>query len=279
MASLSQCQFKQWQILLDQRFGIEISSQRQVYLETRLVMRMREIACDDYDQFYTLMVGAEAESEAWLILVDRLTVHETQLFRDPAAFCVVEQYINRWLSQSHTEQALSIWSVGCATGEEPYSLACVVDRCLSVQGRDQTFTILASDISEPALTAARRGQVAARQWVSLPPEVKQQYLLQQYFLQQELYYQVRADIREKVHFTRLNALNPDTVAYSSMDIIFCQNLLIYFSPQRRQEIVEQLIQRLTPGGLLVLGISDMLGWTHHLLRPAYTSDVLAFTRR
>lgn len=113
-------QFLRWRELLEQRIGMQLPDQRRGFLQTNLSMRMREIGCPDYKSYYQLVIDGTSGMIEWEILVDRLTVQETRFFRDMSGFTLAHDYLK---SKRKKGDTLNIWSVGCATGEEPYGLS------------------------------------------------------------------------------------------------------------------------------------------------------------
>ncbi len=125
-------QFQLWQALLEERTGMTLSNERKTFLETSLSIRMRELGIEDYDTYYEhLMVGStESRAMEWSVLVDRLTVQETSFFRHPSSYALVEEFVQRFKAEQPDGASLDVWSVGCSTGEEAYSLAMMINEQL-----------------------------------------------------------------------------------------------------------------------------------------------------
>jgi len=275
LPDMDERQFSQWRELLEDRTGIYVTDQRKSFLQSSLMQRMREVECDDYQKYYEQIINGPIGKIEWATLVDRLTVQETRFFRDPAAFEYVENYIEKHRSFYDKKTPLDIWSVGCSSGEEVYSLAMLADDLLSDHGVADAFTVTGTDISVPVLNRARRGCFSDRK-VSLVPD----YYRERYFERvSEREWQVRAPVRNKTCFAQINVLELDRVASHQRHIIYCQNLLIYFRRWRRQEILNRLVERLAPGGLLVIGMGEVVDWVHPLLEPVAKEQVAAFRKR
>lgn len=268
-------QFVLWQSLLEDRTGMQLSNQRKTFLETSLTMRMREIGASSYEEYYErLMKGLAGEVE-WATLVDRLTVQETSFFRHNSSYALVEKYCREMLEAAVEKQHIDIWSVGCSTGEEPYSLAMLIDDLFLKNEAPHYFGITATDISLPALSKGRQAIYGARKLSLLDPELKERYFEK---LDQNRY-QVVSKLRERVCFAQVNVRELDKAPMSDMDIIYCQNLLIYFRRWRQREIVSRLVERLTPGGILVLGVGEVIEFEHPLVERVQYENTLAFTRK
>jgi chemotaxis protein methyltransferase CheR/type IV pilus assembly protein PilK len=268
-------QFTLWQTLLEDRTGILLTDQRKSFLETSLSIRMREIGCTSYDEYYgRLMTGLAGEIE-WATLVDRLTVQETSFFRHTSSYDLVRDYCFNKLGGVEGKKQVDVWSVGCSTGEEPYSLAMLLDTILTEMGGGYYYGITATDISLPALSKGREGVYSSRKLANMENETKARYFEQT----PDGRYRVCDRIRDRVCFARVNVLELETVPWRDMDIIFCQNLLIYFKRWRKRDIVTHLAERLRPGGLLVLGVGEVLDWNHPEMERVKYANTTAFMRR
>lgn len=275
--AMSDEQFRLWQTLIEARTGMTIGSSRRSFLETNLSIRMREIGFNSFDSYYeTLMLGSSAEQE-WATLIDRLTVQETSFFRHPSSFALVRHYIEDLLKNDAKRKHINIWSVGCSTGEEPYSLAMQTDMQLAMLPNEKVyFGVTASDISLPTLARARTGIYGNRRLVNVPEEWREKYFFQ---LASNREWQVVDSLKKRVAFVQMNVVELHRVPLRDMDIIFCQNVLIYFRRFRKRDILANLAERLAPGGLMVLGLGEALDWAHPLLERVEFPDTLAFRRK
>ncbi len=275
LPDMSEQQFLLWQQLLETRTGIFVTEQRKSYLQSSLMQRMRELEYDDYQAFYDHIVNSPMGKIEWLKLVDRLTVQETRFFRDPAAFEYVAQYIKDRQAKFNKKNPLDIWSVGCSSGEEVYSLAMLSQEVLKPFNKTNFCMITGTDISVPVLNKARQGLYSQRRIDLLSEHYKDNYFSKLDTGQSE----VVAGIKYNTCFAQVNILQLDEVAKSHRDIIYCQNVLIYFRRWRRQEILNHLVERLSPGGLLLIGMGEMVDWHHPDLEPVKGHQVTAFIKR
>lgn len=270
-------QFTLWQALLEERTGMTLAPERKSFLETSLHGRMRELGLDDYDAYYEqLMAGAtEARAMEWSILVDRLTVQETRFFRHPGSFALVEEFVDRFAVERAASATLNAWSVGCSTGEEAYSLAMLIQERFARGGKSLFYGITGTDISLPTLARARRGLFPRRRAMQVDAALRERY----FEPADDQHLRVTQTLRERVCFAHLNVLNLDPAPIDNMDLIFCQNMLIYFRRWRKRQIATRLADRLAPGGLLVLGPGEVTDWHHPELERVSFPDTLAFRRR
>ncbi|MDF1822087.1 MAG: protein-glutamate O-methyltransferase CheR [Alcanivoracaceae bacterium] len=275
--AMEQEQFELWQALLEERTGMTLNQERKSFLETSLSIRMRELGLADYEEYYGQLVAGTTESKAmeWSVLVDRLTVQETSFFRHQSSYALVETFVNNFIDENPSGSSLDVWSVGCSTGEEPYSLAMMISEQFAARETNDYFGITATDISLPTLSKARKGVYAARKVEQVDPRLREKY----FESVSEREYQVASSLRDRICFARLNVLEVNKAPMQNMDLIFCQNMLIYFRRWRKKQIVTRLAERLAPGGMMVLGIGEVTDWSHPDLERVQVPDTLAFRRR
>lgn len=267
-------QFRQWQALLELRTGVCVSAERKVYLQSSLGSRMRDLGLHDYQAYYEYVTQGVSGALEWSALVECLTVRETRFMRHRPSFDCVAELLQTRLQQS--THPLQLWSVGCSSGEEAYSLAIVVERVLTENKQHRRdYGVWATDISQQALDLARKGCYSERRRDDLSMAEAYQWLEQL----PDGQYQVAHALRERVCFTRLNILDLAQAPIRDMDIIFCQNLLIYFRRWRRRELLNQLAKRLAPGGTLVIGPGEIMDWDNPWLERVADDRVQAYRRR
>ena len=236
---------------------------------------MSPISCDDYQEYYESIVRDPMGNIEWARLVDRLTVQETRFYRDPTALEYLGKYIDTHKQKFNKKNPLDIWSVGCSSGEEVYSLAMVANEVLANEDNENRYLVTGTDISLPVLNKAREGRFVARRLANLP-----EHYLNKYFTQEgEDTYCVIPEIKKHTGFAQVNVLQLNQVAKTMRHVIYCQNVLIYFRHWRRQEILNQLVERLAPGGLLLIGMGEMLDWQHPDLTPVKGENITAFIKR
>ncbi|SDO32154.1 CheR family methyltransferase [Pseudomonas jinjuensis] len=273
LADMSAAEFRAWQALLEDRTGIVVNERRQAFLQTSLGARMRELGVGDYASYYRQVTDGPRGALEWSSLLDRLTVQETRFFRHRPSFELLAGYLQRLPLSA--ERPLRLWSVGCSSGEEAYSLAMVAAEAMAERGLPPLFGVTGSDISLSALGKARQAIYPAHRLEEFGATLAERYFRKL----ADGRYQVLAGLAERVCCTRLNVLELAQAPMSGMDVIFCQNLLIYFRRWRRREILNRLVERLAPGGLLVLGVGEMADWNHPQLEAVADEQVLAFTRK
>lgn len=306
LPDMDEFQFRQWVDLLEERTGTVIPPARKSFLVTNLGLRMKEIGCESYQKYFERLNSGISGLKEWSILVDRITVHETRFFRHPSSLDLVREKVLSKLPEENGKVNIQAWSVACATGEEAYTLAIVIDQALasrfssspsfdhlssaahnslpgylssslssSLSSKDESyFGITATDISQASLLTGREGIYNSRRIDNID-----QLHAQQYFEHLDNgRYKVCDRLRKRVCFARMNILDIGHEPIGKMDIIYCQNLLIYFEREMREELVSNMVKHLNPGGLLILGSGELLGWKHPFMDKINCSHTLAYQR-
>ncbi|TNF34147.1 MAG: protein-glutamate O-methyltransferase CheR [Gammaproteobacteria bacterium] len=266
-------EYARWEQMLEHRTGIHFASHRAI-LRTALLRRMREIGCQDFESYYRQVCGFSAAANAeWTTLINGLTVRETRFFRHPASFgCVRRFLLDRW--EIDASRPLQMWSAGCSSGEEVYSLAFIAAECEAYTGKSRDVRVIGSDISETALTEAREAVYPASRISHMTPAQQSRFVEGAGSGK----YRVREEFRTNVEFRRGNLGEP-IVAPGSCDVVFCQNVLIYFRSPHRETVLNQLVDALRPGGLLITGSGETSGWSSPRLVRLADSQVQAWLRR
>lgn len=278
-----------WQSLIQQRCGLYFSEGRLEFMQRRLWDRMRVCRFENYTDYYRYVAHNLAGDAEWAMLLDLLLNLETGFFRHQPSYQALADYALPKLLQRKIWQKSNIvnmWSVGCSTGQEAYSLAMVF---LEVSARwppserweDERWQIkvTGSDLSESALQQARRGKYISRNLRQIPELYRQQYLLPvQTHWTTPTMYEVVGPVRDLVEFSLFNLRNPGTHQLPAQDIIFCQNVLIYFKPECRTDVVRWLGRQLNLGGYLFLAPTDAIGLKPPSLRAIQLKEVLLYQR-
>ncbi len=271
---LSEQEFDQWNKLLEERTGVQVLPQQRTFLQTQIGMRMRELGLDDYRHYYQQVIGGLQGIVEWSILVDRLVVKETSFFRHRASIDYVRRLVQNRIDNQSLSDSFEVWSVGCSTGEEPYSLAMVVNDCFELAGLEPYYGITATDISQPALQAARHGVYSQRKLEPLAVDERARYVN----MLDDNRFKVSEKLRDRICFSHGNILNISQMPMAKMDVIYCQNLLIYFLRWRRKEILNEMIERLKPGGVLVIGLGEVVDWDPHGIERVTDDGIQAYIK-
>ncbi len=261
---LNQPQFKRFRDFIYKKSGIRIDEKKVSLLSNRIRRRLKAGDFENFDLYYRFLTSPAgvAELEGFL---DAITTNETFFFRTAKHFDWLKTDLLTELVSQHRvgkrSSSLRIWSAGCASGAEPYSIAiCLVENMYRL--RDWSLTILGTDISEEALRAARDGMFKLKAVEKLTEKQQRRYFQHQ---ANDLW-QVRSDIKKLVEFKRHNLMQP--LPEPAFHCIFIRNVLIYFDRDSKQVVINNLLSALEVGGYLVVGpsegIYDMLAPLHRI---------------
>jgi len=247
---LTEHELSEIRMVIEERTGIHFDESRERFFSTRVREHLHARGFARGNDLLRAIRKTNVEYEA---LLERLLTQETSFFRYPAVFDAFEK---RVLPELHTKKfwkdprTLRVWSAGCSTGEEPYSIAITILDSLSFADA-WNVEILATDVGRHALKHAERGVYAGRNIAS----VKEKQLAA-HFHAADGHYQVKPRLRKMVNFVQMNLASP--VYVGRMDLIFCMNVLIYFTEERRRVLVQRFYDALEPGGYLFLGHSESI---------------------
>lgn len=269
-------QFQQWVQLLEKRTGIVVPASRREFLESNLRQRMRETGHSSFDAYYDELQGGARGAMEWATLVDRLTVHQTHFFRHQPSFTYIrEQWLPEFTAHPDWRGAIESWSVGCATGEEAFSLAMVLDEGLQANASHGFFGVSATDVSQPALMTGKQAIYPANKLREIPANYAARYV------------QTRSDgqftmvesLKRRIAFSVFNILELDKRTLPPFDLVYCQNVLIYFARELRIRVLDRIAGLLNPGGAVILGSGEVMGYSNPLLDRIPHRAMLAYRRR
>lgn len=261
-----------WHSLIESRIGMILPEIQRSLFERRVKERMKLCGLDVMSYYQLVQI----HSPEWQQLVEDLVVHETAFFRHLPSYELLEHRLSLFKSPAH------IWSVGCSTGEETWSLA-MIAHSHAVHG----FSVMASDISESVLNIARSGLYSWRKAEKIPEKYRENCVeLPVGHAKHAAHassmtthdWQVSDVLRQHVFFHRFNLMDSADVPFRRLQVIFCQNVLIYFRQFDRRDILDALVQRLDIGGLLVLGPGEMVDWDHPAMKRVKHAGTLAYER-
>jgi len=237
--------------LLHQRAGIVLTADKLYLMENRLAPVARKEGLPSIDDLITV-VRSRRDERLIAHLIDAMTTHETSFFRDRAAFAHIREVILPGLGQARRGGRIRIWSAGCSTGQEAYSIAMLLDQDRGLTG-GAPVEIVASDLSESCLDRARQGlftQFEVQR--GLPIQ-----MLMHYFTQQGDHWRISERLRQMVSFRKMNLMDP-VYRLGEFDIILCRNVLVGFDGPTQAAVLERLAGAVTPGGFLMLGGAETI---------------------
>lgn len=273
--SMGDSEFDRFVRLLESRTGVSVPPERKPFLVAGLRRRMREIGEHDYGRYYDGLVDGVRGAVEWAALVDHLTVHETHFFRHQPSFDMIRsRWLPGFLVGARADSTLHALSVGCSTGEEAWSLAMLLELGLGESDSASRFGITATDVSTPALAMARRAVYPTQRLEEIPDEYRQSCI--EAVDGDE--FRIAERLRRRVGFARVNLLHVANAPFRALDIVFCQNVLIYFARDRRAELLDGLARLLRAGGLLLIGPGEVTGYSNPNLERVDDRQCLAYVR-
>jgi len=250
--------------LVYQHSRIHIGPDKKPMLANRLRKRLRTLGLTSYDEYCTVLRCAKGPDEIEQ-LVDLISTNHTRFFREPEHFTFLTNgMLPELLPQLAAKgDSLRVWSAAASSGEEPYSLAIMLAEFFR-EHPAVDWRVQASDISHHMLTVAERGIYPLDTRHTLPPELLKRYF-QRGVGEHDGTCRVKADLRKRVRFQRINLFQAEYPVPRDQHVIFCRNVMIYFDPASRATLVQKLTRQLAPGGFLLIGHSEsLMGIGHNL---------------
>lgn len=266
-APMSDGEFAQLAKIIEERSGIHFPAGKKYALESRLSRRLAELAIDSYGQYIALLSTGPYQADEFQEMFNRITINESSFFRNqPQLEAFEKQILPVALEARAAGKRLRIWSAGCASGEEPFTLAILLHRTLGVRLADWRIEILGTDISEKALETARKAEYTGHALRSTPEAVRKRY-----FRQQGELFALDPTVRSMVRFEMMNLKDRQAArklpAWGSWDFIFCRNAMIYFDDAMKRACVEMFAGALADDGCLLVGHSESLRGAEGAMEP------------
>lgn len=258
-ARLCEKDFHRLGTLIYSECGIKMPPQKRIMLESRLRKRLRALGMNSFRQYCEYLFSDEGIACELIPMIDVVTTNKTDFFREPRHFDYLANTALPALTKmggAGISRKLAVWSAGCSTGEEPYTIAMVLNEA-GERRQGFHFFILATDISTNVLDRALSGIYREERIQAVPTSLKKKYFLRSIDRKQGLV-RVVPELRSLVRFRRLNFQDADFGMREPMDIIFCRNVIIYFDRKTQEKLVNRLCDHLTPGGYLFMGHSETL---------------------
>ena len=245
--------------------GINLGDQKMQLVRARLGKRVRQGGFKSFREYYHF-VEQDPTGERLCELLDAISTNTTHLFREIKHFNVLRDIIGRWTSDKvwrARHSTLRIWSSGCSSGEEPYSIAMTAHNAL----RDHPgieLKILATDLSVQMLSRAKLGLYEAHRVGTVPPQYRNRYLTK---VQHNggVALQIVPEVRRLIKFARFNLTTPTFPFRNGFDVIFCRNVMIYFDRPTQETLIRKFTGQLHEGGYLMIGHSESLSNITHTL--------------
>lgn len=254
---LADDKFRMLRDLIYEISGMYFGDGKKYLLESRLGKRLQACGLKTYDEYYYFIKYDPSRAQEINQLFDEITINETSFFRNPPQLDAFgKKILPEIVAEKEKKNArnLRIWSAGCSSGEEPYTLGIYVSESLKFSLPKWKVEILGSDISEEILQAAKKGIYRDNTLRNTSPVYRSRY-----FTQMNGKYAIRDEVKRLVRFEQINLSDKMRMrSMRGMDIIFCRNVLIYFDLESKKQVIAHFYDSLTPGGHLFIGHSESL---------------------
>jgi len=260
-----------------EKSGIFFAENKAYLLESRLTNRLAELGLGSFeDYYYSLKYGSDKTKNEIANLFDVVTTNETSFFRNPPqldAFKIIIQknYLNGTGSLSNP---IRMWSAACSTGEEPYTLAIIMEELMQTTKRNIPYMIYATDISQKVLESAKRAVFSQYSIRNTDDAVKNKY-----FTEENNMFKLKENLKKNVKIDFMNLMDDNAYRiYKQMDIIFCRNVLIYFDEKVKKKVIENLYECLKPKGFLTIGHAESLHNISRAFKPLVFPGTIAYQK-
>lgn len=243
--------------LVYQETGMFFPDEKRYYFESRFNKRVQALSLKSFSEYVLFLKGGKDRKDELNLLMNELTINETSFFRNKPQFAALEKIILAEIAKAKEGTALKrlkIWSAGCSSGEEVYTLAMIANELKSTMLKGWHIEIVGTDISKRVLAKAEAGIYREYAVKNMPD-----YYRNKYITQKGDEYHVNPELKKLIKFTHFN-LNDDMAMMfmKGFDIIFCKNVLIYFDINSKKRVIQHFFNSLVKGGYLFVGFSESL---------------------
>jgi chemotaxis protein methyltransferase CheR len=253
--ALTDAEFRMFASLVREHSGLDFGERSRFLLERRVARRVRELELGSFAAYHYHLRNSSSGPDELPSLIDELTTNETYFFREYSQLRTLIDEIFEELQLDREKRggrSINVWSAGCSSGEEPYSIAMLAREAGLKPGVD--VRIYASDISRRMLRKARKGIYREASFREADPHLREKY-----FVEKDRLWRISDDLKRDVDFIHLNLLDKSKIALlRTMDVILCRNVIIYFNIDTKCEVIRTFHDKLRPGGHLLLGHSESL---------------------
>lgn len=270
-------EFIQLRDFIYQQCGIFIAENRKYLVENRLSNRIKDLNLKSYSEYYNFLRFDASRREELNKLFEVVTTNETSFFRNPPQLKVFQEYVLGEViaaCRQSGKKRIRIWSAGCSTGEEPYTLAIILHEVLKSEIASWDIKITANDLSEAVLTAARRGVYNEYALRTTPPEI-----IRNYFTKEGTTYKINQPLKRLVSFGQINLSDRDQLRrVEKSQIVFCRNVIIYFDDEMKRKVIGAFYDNLEPNGMLLIGHSESLHNISRAFKPEHHTGTIVYRK-
>ena len=256
-AKLSDEDFKKLSEFIYSEYGIRMPPVKKVMLQSRLQKRLRELSITSFKEYVKYVFSKEGQDNEVIHMIDVVSTNKTDFFREPIHFeYLANSVVPEFLESTQGRRPMKIWSAGCSSGEEPYTIAIILNECRE-KNRYFDFSIFGTDISTRILNSAIEAIYKENRVDEIPLTYKRKYFLKSKDRTNPTV-RVISELRNKTYYARLNFMDPTYNISETFDVIFCRNVLIYFDREAQEKVINKLCTKLKTGGYFFLGHSESI---------------------
>lgn len=275
--TISPEEFKQLRDFIYEKSGIYIADNRKYLLENRLRNRLKHLNLKSFGEYYYYLQYDTQRTQELNKLFEVVTTNETSFFRNPPQLKVFADHVLGDLIKRQRkagDKRIRIWSAGCSTGEEPYTMAIQLSEVLGTEISSWNVRITANDLSEGVLASARRGVYTEYALRTTPPEI-----VRKYFIKEEGRFKIKPELKKLITFGQINL--SDRMQLKRVErshIVFCRNVIIYFDDDMKKKVIGSFYDNLLPGGYLLIGHSESLHNISRAFKPTHYPGAIIYRK-
>ncbi|HBF35371.1 TPA: hypothetical protein DDW35_12490 [Candidatus Sumerlaeota bacterium] len=238
--------------------GIALGNAKRELVRSRLMKRLRALQVTTYEEYYEILAHHDGDGSELVMMLDAISTNKTDFFRENQHFQFLsETALPAIMTRNRTTRRIRVWSAGCSSGEEPYTLAMVLREHLD-RSVNWDIKILATDISTKVLQFAHEGIYEEEKVKPVPVQYRTAYFDKGKNARGQVVYRAKPELRNLITFRRLNLMNATFPFSGAFDVIFCRNVMIYFDKGTQETLVNKYYKHLASGGYLFIGHSESL---------------------
>ncbi|MFO7842862.1 MAG: protein-glutamate O-methyltransferase [Bacteroidales bacterium] len=240
-----------------QQCGIKMPPAKKIMLQSRLQKRLRELKITSFKEYADFVFSDDGQKKEIIHMLDVVSTNKTDFYREPVHFdFLTNNILPEFISINNFNRSFKVWSAGCSSGEEPYTIAITLNEFAKNNTR-LDYSILGTDISSQILQKAVLGVFKEERIVNIPLELKKKYFLRSKDREIRTVRVVK-ELRNKLEYRRLNFMDENYNISDVYDVIFCRNVLIYFNRDTQEKVINKLCYKLKKGGYLFIGHSESI---------------------
>lgn len=246
--------------MIAEKYGIKMPIEKKIMFQSRMQKRLRELSLESFDQYADVLLNTTSKKDEFTLMADYISTNKTEFFRENAHFDFLTHTVLPQIqqkAQSLPVPAIGIWSAGCSSGQESYSISITIEEYMRSKGFRLPYFVISTDISTRMLRIARDAIYPMAMVEDISMEIKQKYFLKS-IGSNDPKAKLTREIREKVNFSYLNLMDEFYLLKDHFNIIFLRNTLIYFEPAVQKQVLSKVLERLADGGYLFIGHSESL---------------------